>query len=318
MSKGYIETPLVQIEVLKDGLAYFVHIVEPRYLKRFGENITEPVTEIIYENDNIPFYWWTHWSEGTDETSKERDRNEFVQWLNTVFLPKFVERFEDSYRWYFKGSLVGDYLEVKDLSAGLDFDVKPDPERNGVFFVTAHLKTKITYRPVRPIPRYEVQRVAYKLKIYNDNIEIHPTARFHIEKIHKEAGKEIEKLHFQSLPNSKITLVFGTEREDYEEPIRVSFFLDYEGQNANPQAILQTFESIAKEIEQKPSSGISSLVVTISLLPPTSVTVFGDPRLHEGTHGIWWSELTEERGRDLNFLLETLRELEGVLKGVGL
>lgn len=309
-----VDTPLVRIDTLSKTPTVIVRVPEPRYLKELKENLTEPVTEITYNSPQISLHWTIDWSEETYGTYGKGDYHGLIRWLDNDFSPKFVEKFKNLFRWYFKGSFLEElFLRIGDISIEVGSTADFVPNRPGWFSVTLETETTVTFLPSRPILKVETDWLAEKIIIYNDN-RLPYIFRTVVDIILRQENLRSESFHYSfyyRINKPTISFFFGNKREDYREPSKWSFHLEYDLQSVDFEAIVRLFSSVKSDLEQNPSEGISRLKFIIAMTPPTRTFLIGDLDLLRRK-----DELEKERGEGLRFVLETLEELRNLLNEV--
>jgi len=321
-----VDTPLVRIDTLSKTPTVIVRVPEPLYLRKLKENLTEPVTEIIYRSPQISLHWTIDWSEETYGTYRKGDYHGLIEWLDTYFSPKFVEKSKDLFKWYFKGSFLEEFLGVGDVSIDV---VKATAEfvplRTGWFFATIETETTVTFFPSRPILKFETDWLAEKIIIYNDN-RLPYIFRVAGDIILRQENLKFERFHYSfyyRTEKTTISFLFGNKQEDHIEPPKWSFHLEYEPQSVDFEAVVRLFSSVKSDLEQNPSEGIGRLKFIISMIPPTRTILSMIPPTRTILIGDldllrMEDELREERGSGLKFVLETLEELRNLLNEVGI
>jgi len=312
----YIDTPLVQIESMKKNRAYIIYVPEPRYLERYHGNLTELVTKIVHKYPKINIHWFV---KGSDETDEKTNINEASRWLKTSFLPKLSDSLKDLLKRDLETGRLGEIFEVEDIQVKTRHRVGPDhiQQRKDWVFVTVSVEITVTLNTLRPVPKYEASWLSEKLIVIGD-VRSPVLLRNIVEQIHREEGKDFEMFHYTVIPGHDITFIFEDEQESYERLIYWAFYIDYENQPIDTKILAQLFQSVKGDLSRKPSDGVSNLLVLLSMFPPSYVNILSgtlDPK-REKEIGV--NRLYQERGEDLNFVLETLNELEKVLKKMGL
>jgi len=312
----YIDTPLVQIESTKRNRAYIIYVPEPRYLERYHKNLTELVTKIVHRYPKVTIHWF---AKGSDETNEETNINEVSQWLRTSFLPKFLNSFKDLLRRDFRLGRLGEIFEIEDIQVKTNYEVKPDhiQQRKDWVFVTVGVNVTVTLNIIRPVPKYEASWLSEKLTVIGD-LRLPSLLQRVTEQIHREEGRDFEKFHYNTKSGHDITLILGDKQESYDRLIYWAFFVHYEDQPIDTKTLVQLFQSVENDLNRKPSEGISNLVVILSMFPPSYVTIVSGAFDLEREREIDRGKLSRDRGEDLSFILETLNELEKVLKEMGL
>jgi len=309
-----VDMPLIRIDTysVRGTLTVAIRVPEPRLLREQKERLTEPVTEITYKSPQFSLHWTIDWSERTYGTYRKGDYHGLIRWLDTDFSPKFVEEFKDLFEWYFKGGFLEEFLKLGDISIEVRSSADFVPNRTGWFFVTIETKLTITFLPTRPTFRFETPWLAEKTIIYNEN-RIPYILRTTADIILRQEDMGYENLHYTSRGVSEITFLFGDKQEGYERPPEWSFHLDYKTQSVDPKTIVGLFDSVKDVLEQNLPNGLTQLRFLIATLPPTQAVLVGDTELLSIRN-----ELERERGEGVNFVLNTLIELEEVLREVGL
>lgn len=306
-----IDTPFVWIDFTSEEISLFISVPEPRIFRKFYENMTELVSKILVTVPEVNFFWTIKQSEKIDEISR---------WLETTFSPKFSEMLEDSFRWNFENlrleALIP--LRIDDFVVSTKSYVSPTPDdRKNRFLIETTVHINITFSFNRPIPKYEVMWIIEKLK-FQINWSISPAVEVITNRILMEERMNLEDFKYNIGSNYHIRLALGTEQEIYKRPMHWNFYLSYKGQSVDPQTFSQILETVERKLEQKPSEGISYLLLVISMLPPSYVLNTRSPGDEEKEGDIDFGELIRDRGDDLNFILGTLQELKEFLRGVGL
>jgi len=306
-----IDTPFVLIDFAIEGGYLWISVYEPRILRKFYGNMTEPVSKILITVSEINFSWTIKQPEKIDEIPR---------WMETTFSPKFSEMLEDSFRWNFEyarsDALIP--LRIDDFVVSVKSHVNPIPDgRKNRFLIETTVHINITFSPNRPIPKYEAMWMIEKLK-FQINWSISPAVEVITNRILMEEGVSLEDFKYNNGSIYHVRLVFGTEQEIYERPMRWNFYLSYKGRSIDSQTFSQILETVERQLKQKPSEGISLLLLVISTLPPSHIINIRDSDDGRKEGDIDLDELIRERGDDLNFIVGTLQELKEFLEEMGL